>query len=266
VLRGGLIAGVLVGALVTPTATPREERLNLGVVAIEARVGGDLVRSSGAVIDADRGLVITSAHSVWGATSLRVATGLGVVYGRLVARAPCTDLALVETQPRLPGLVALTGGDAPEPDELLTAVGRRRTDPEAGTFGLLTIPTTAAELGAEQRVDPRLPPVADAIVLDGPLVADASGGPIVAREGPIVALATVGKTAAGVPWAKVRERLRALRPGPRRIYAGWRDEYRCAPRLDAYAKAKHPRFRPRDARLTAPVRTRRLPGTKEPDA
>src|SRR4051794_26136146 len=91
-------------------AAQSSDPLDFAVVAIEARVGGDTVRSSGVVIDADKGLVLTSAHSVWGTTSLRLTTGVGVLHGRIVARAPCTDLALLELQPRIPGLVALKGG------------------------------------------------------------------------------------------------------------------------------------------------------------
>ena len=84
------------------------KRLELGVVAVEARVGGDQVLASGTVVDAERGLILTSARSVWGATSLKLDTGLGILHGRIIARAPCDELALVETQPRLPGLVSLT--------------------------------------------------------------------------------------------------------------------------------------------------------------
>ena len=117
--------GVIVGAMVlgstglmsltgcggdgpaAPAPLTAEQRLNLGVVAIDAQIGTERVRSSGAVIDGDSGLILTSAHTVWGARSLRVTTGVGVLHGRLVGRAPCDDLALVETQPRLPGLEAL---------------------------------------------------------------------------------------------------------------------------------------------------------------
>jgi hypothetical protein len=85
------------------------DKLDLSVVGVDARIGGDEVRSAGVVIDADAGLVLTSARAVWGATSLRLTTGVGELYGRIVARAPCTGIALVEVQPRIPGLVALDG-------------------------------------------------------------------------------------------------------------------------------------------------------------
>jgi hypothetical protein len=102
------LLGSLVAALTA--AAQSGDKLDLAVVGVDARIGGDNVRGAGVVIDADAGLVLTSARSVWGATSLRLTTGVGELYGRIVARAPCTGIALVEAQPRIPGLVALEGG------------------------------------------------------------------------------------------------------------------------------------------------------------
>src|SRR3712207_421659 len=69
-----------------PASAPSESGGDLTVVSLTARVGRDLVRSTGTVLDANRGLVLTTAHAVWGATSLKVTTGLGVLHGRIVAR------------------------------------------------------------------------------------------------------------------------------------------------------------------------------------
>src|SRR5215211_2501691 len=82
-----------------PAATTPAQRLDLSVVAVTARVGGERV-------EVDRGLIVTTAHGVWGARSLKVATGIAVLHGRIVARDSCDNLAVLETQPRLPGLVA----------------------------------------------------------------------------------------------------------------------------------------------------------------
>src|SRR4051794_26086862 len=133
------------------------DRLNLGVVAVEAKVGGDAVHSSGTVIDAERGLVLTSARAVWGATSLKLDTGLGILHGRIVARAPCDELALVETQPRVPGLVSLAGAAAtpPGPGALVTAYGRRLARPGSG---VLTLPARVST--APLRLDAQLVPQA----------------------------------------------------------------------------------------------------------
>src|SRR3954467_4888478 len=99
-------------AVALATAASGDDPLEFGIVGIDARVGGDAVRSSGVVIDAHKVPVLPTAHSVWGATSLRLTTGVGVLHGRIVARAPCSDLALLEMQPRIPGLVAIEGGGA----------------------------------------------------------------------------------------------------------------------------------------------------------
>src|SRR5690349_3060844 len=61
------------------------DRLDLGVVAVTAQIGGDREQSAGVVFDADRGLVLTTAHGVWGARSLKVATGVAVLHGRILA-------------------------------------------------------------------------------------------------------------------------------------------------------------------------------------
>src|SRR3954462_1897692 len=132
------------GRVATAAAPPRSAqagRLNLSVVAVEARVGGDAVHGSGTVIDADNGLVLTSARAVWGATSLKLETGVGILHGRIVARAPCDELALVETQPRVPGLVSLAdnASTAPPPGAVVIAYGRRLTHPASG---ILTVPAT----------------------------------------------------------------------------------------------------------------------------
>jgi len=107
-----VLSCIVVLAALAP-ASLSDDRLTYALVGIEAQIGGDPVRSAGVVINADDGLVLTTAHSLWGATSLRLSTGVGVLHGRIVARAPCADLAIVETEPRIPGLVALTGTGKP---------------------------------------------------------------------------------------------------------------------------------------------------------
>jgi hypothetical protein len=109
---GVIVLSLAVFAALAP-ASSSDDRLSFALVGIEAQIGGDPVRSAGVVIDADDGLVLTTAHSLWGATTLRLSTGVGVLHGRIVARAPCADLAIVETEPRIPGLVALTGTATP---------------------------------------------------------------------------------------------------------------------------------------------------------
>jgi S1-C subfamily serine protease len=255
-----------------PAPLTAQQRLNLGVVAIDARIGGERVRSSGTVIDGDEGTVLTSAHGVWGATSVRVTTGLGVLHGRIVARAPCDDLAVVEVEPRLPGLVALPTSDATPPaSDLLRAVGRREADPELGIGSLVTIPTRVAKTGVRASLGGGLRELTGVIRLDAPLVPESSGGPVIDADGRVIALAMATEKGAtrdealAVPWSKVTTRLDELQPGARRVYVGWRDQYRCAARLHAYAAAEHAGYRREDARINAPVPATRLPGTEVGD-
>jgi S1-C subfamily serine protease len=253
-----------------PAPLSAEQRLNLGVVAIDAKIGRDRVRSSGAVIDPELGLVVTSAHSVWGAKSLRVTTGLGVLHGRIVARAACTGVALVEVEPRVPGLVALptAAGPEPPPTDLLMAVGRRQADPDLGTGSLVTIPTRTAKARVSASLGGGLRALTGAMRLDAPLVPESSGGPVIDGKGRLVAVAMATEEGArqeealAVPWSVVQARLDKLQPGPDRIYVGWRDEYRCASNQHAYAAAEHPGYRRADARINAPIPATRLPGTQ----
>jgi len=227
-----------------PEQLPLGDRIDLGVVAVEARVGGDLVHGSGTVIDGDRGLIVTSARTVWGATSLKVDTGLGVLHGRIVARAPCDELALLETQPRVPGLVSLAEGAGPAPSRgaLVTAYGRRLT--RVGP-GLLTVP--ARVVGSPLR-------------LDGALLPESGGGPVLDVEGRLVGI--VDGTGGTLSWDAVKRRVDELQPGARRVFAGWRGQYDCVKRMHRITRAAHPAFRTEDARLTAPVPATRIPGAE----
>jgi Trypsin-like peptidase domain len=253
-----------------PATLSKDRRLSLSVVAVEARIGGDEVRSSGTVIDGARGLVLTSAHSVWGATDLRVTTGIGVLHGRVLARAPCDDLALLETQPRLPGLAGLPGAGTPQPSAVMTSVGRRASG-DYGPDSLLEIPVRATESTPHGIAALRLPGLQHAVPLDSDLVVESTGGPLLDRRGRPVAMAVVAgspngrTTAVALPWDTVKQRIAELRPGPQRVFVGWRSQYRCVARMQAFIKAAHPAFQPRDAKLIKPITVSRLPGTEELD-
>jgi S1-C subfamily serine protease len=240
------------------SAVAPQQQIDLAVVAIDARIGDDVVHSSGTVIDANRGLVLTSNRGIWGATSLRIGTALGLVYGRVLARAPCDDLAVVEMLPHLPGLVALpraTG--APAQGQLVTSLGRRRADPSLGANSLLQIPALRAAAKGTSR-----------IALDARLVPEAIGGPLIDAQERLIGIAQAplgGLPAAptrALAWSTIDNRLGQLRPGPRSVYVGWRSQYGCAGRLNSVTRAEHPMFRQRDAWLNAPVPATRLPGTQ----
>jgi S1-C subfamily serine protease len=251
-------------------ATAAAERLDLSVVAVDARIGGELERSSGVVVDTDRGLIVTTAHGVWGARSLKVSTGIAVLHGRIVARDACDDLAVLETQPRVPGLVAVrpSADAALAPGAPAVAVTRRPGIPSRERAELLTQRVDVGT-GTPIALLPGLQPEAERSVA-GALPASASGAPLLGADGRLAGLAQVVEhrgqtTRAALPWETIGARLRELAPGGRSEYVGWRRHYRCAEALHLYASERHPAYRRVDARLTAPVPVTRLPGTEEVD-
>jgi hypothetical protein len=254
----------------TAAASPAA-RLDLGVVSITARIGGDEERSAGAVLDGPNGLVITTARGIWGATSLKVTTGLAVLHGRIVARDACDDLALVETQPRVPGLVALptsaqadVAGGGP-----LVAVRRRSGLPSVSGPDLITVPVRAGSTPARTALVPGIRP-AGAVTIAADAGSLTSGEPLLGADGRLAWLLQLAErgnrtTATALPWETIDARLKELRPGGSAVYVGWRRHYRCAAALHRYTAARHPRFRTGDARLNAPVPATRLPGTAQVD-
>jgi S1-C subfamily serine protease len=236
-----------------------EARLDLAVVRLDARIGNVRQRSAGVVVDAGRGLILTTAHTLWGAHSLKVATGLGVLHGRILARDPCDDLAVVETQPRIPGLVAV-----PKSDGGALAGRPVQSAFRGGSATLTTQRVSVADDPAGALADGLAPD--GGLRLDGRLPDDASGAPLLGGDGRLAGLATVfvhpGRARrAALPWSMIDERLGELRDGGRAVYVGWSRYYRCAAALHAYATATYPGFRRTDAVLNAAVPATRLPGT-----
>jgi S1-C subfamily serine protease len=261
-----LIAGCGSANQPVPQQEAPDDRLDLGVVAVTAQIGGDHEESSGVVLDADRGLVLTTAHSVWGARSLKVATGIAVLHGRIVARDACDNLAVLETQPRLPGLVAVpTAADAATPTGGPIVAVRRQAGLPFPNGPELVTRRVALGTGPAER------PFERSVPLDAPgLPAAATGAPLLDAGGRLEGLAQVmtrdGRTIrAALPWTTIATRMDELQPGDRAQYVGWRRHYRCSAAIQRYAAAKHPGFRPADAQLNAPVPATRLRGTQGVD-
>ena len=213
-------------------AAPPATRLDLGVVAVTARVGADQVESSGVVLDAARGLILTTAHDIWGARSLKVSTGIAVLHGRVVARDSCDDLAVLETQPRLPGLVAVQ----PSADGALfsgrpvIAVRRRSGLPSRAP----DLDTHRGVIGdAPAGVLPGVSPEGAVELGGAALPPSATGSPLLGSDGRLAGLAVIveqrGRTTrAALPWETINARMSELKAGGRAEYVGWRRHYRCA--------------------------------------
>ena len=91
--------------------------------------------------------------------------------------------------------------------------------------------------------------------------------PVLDDDGHVTGMVSAarGRRSTVLPWSVIAERLDRLRPGARQVFVGWRDEYRCAPRLHAFTKARHPAYQAADAVLNSPVPATRVPGTEELD-
>src|SRR3954471_12217336 len=183
-LAGLTLAAVACGSSERKPAAPLSpaQRLELAVTGIDARIGTSDARGSGIVFDARRGLMVTAAHTVWGARTLKIATAVGVLHGRIVARAPCDDLAVLQLTPGLPGLATLPAAPAgaPAPGQLLRSVGRRSTLSNGGAMASLPVRSVGGSVQA--RIDPRLPALS-ATRLDSPLVPEVVGGPVLDARG-----------------------------------------------------------------------------------
>jgi S1-C subfamily serine protease len=253
-----------------PATRQAADRANPAVVAVDARIGREPVHASGFIIDGDRGLVLTSAHDIWGATSLRLTTALGILHGRIVARAPCEDIAVIQTEPNIPGFAALPAAPstAPTDGQLLRAIGRVGDTRESGSYVMAQIPVRIVGPVSRASLGPLLPTAPAAILLDTALVPAVSGGAVVDSAGRLVGMAqaaTGSGKAVVVPWSRLQTVLHMLRPGKRALYAGWADQYRCAAQMHAYARATFPGYNALAARLNAPVHATRVPGTESLD-
>ena len=257
-----------------PAAPAAAQRPDLGIARLDARIGGDRVASAGIVLDADRGLVVTSAHPLWGATSLKVTTGLAVLHGRIVARDACDDLALVEVQPRLPGLVALRPSDdaALRSGRAVRVVRRHSRRPSGAGADLETVAAAPASSsrparrGARRRR--RRAPCRSPARCRPRRAAPRCSRPTAAWPGwRSWAARTGARPPPPLPWERIAARLAELRSRPahglRRLGAPLPLRARPAP---PRRRRGIPASGARDARLNAPVPATRLPGTGKVDA
>lgn len=123
-VRYGLIAiagaTALAGAACGGSDSPSQEdviaKVTPSTVVLTGRVGDGTSGGTGVVIDAERGLVLTNSHVVVGLSALRARVGDDEATegpARVVAKAPCEDLAVVELVNAPPDLTAITSAAPP---------------------------------------------------------------------------------------------------------------------------------------------------------
>jgi S1-C subfamily serine protease len=205
-------------------------------------------RGSGVVYDSGEGLVLTAASVIWDRDSLETMTHDGrEFHGRLVARSPCADIAVLLLHPRPQGLTAIPIGDsgALRSGQSMTALGyTARSDEHHRT--LTQTHGTVAATNVRAELDPSLPVFRSVVEHQAPITESTAGGPLIDAQGRIVAINTLLNTygqrgAAGLYYGAssdyIRSRLAELTPTRHSFYKGWEAEHKCHHEFDMLVRS-----------------------------
>jgi S1-C subfamily serine protease len=189
------------------------------------RYGESIASGSGAVIDAEQGLILTNAHVVAGVEALKAQTGDSPPSAaRVVAQAPCEDIALVKLVTPPSGLTAFKLGSsaAVKSGEHVSVLGYPQTLEQTDTGssskltytgGTVSNPDTSATLGDAS------PKYTSLIQHQAPVNHGNSGGPLVDDYGRLLGLNTLtgagsdeGNQTQGQYYAIAIDRIKTLLP------------------------------------------------------
>ena len=171
-------------------------------VALSGRVGEGTSGGTGVVIDAERGLVLTNSHVVVGLSALRARVGDDESTegpARVVAKAPCEDLAVVELVNKPPGLTAIPFGSSAEVTggQTVTALGYPASFESPDQQTVVSTSGTVSSANVTAEPDPSLPEYTSTIQHQAPINPGNSGGPLVNDEGELIGINTLGNTEQG---------------------------------------------------------------------
>jgi S1-C subfamily serine protease len=171
-------------------------RLTSSTVLVEALRGDRRVATgSGWVLDARAGLIVTAAHVVNEGIRYRIGDDGQVGPARLVASAPCEDLAVL----RVTGVTGLRtaqlgrGADLEEGETVVAlgyAAGAQATDAVTSTRGIVSAASTAF-----RDPSPDVPGYRQAVQTDTALNPGYSGGPLVDLDGRLAGVNAAARTA-----------------------------------------------------------------------
>jgi len=152
------------------------------------RMGAASGTGTGWVLDGDDGLVVTAGHVVNTGERFLVHAGKRQAEARVVAAAPCEDLALLRAPPAVTRAHELElGSSDPEQGETVLAfgfpLGTVSGDTAASTRGVVSAPHTRYRDPAAD-----VPAYPDAIRTDTALDPGFSGGPLVDLDGRVVGI------------------------------------------------------------------------------
>ena len=185
---------------------------------------------SGVVVDAKRGLVLTNAHVVAGASSIKATVGSTESNATVLGQAPCEDLAVIQLRPKPPGLQQATLGAASSvssgdkvtalgfPGAFESSVADRRLQATDGTVSSGAAPGTIA---------PDLPKYPALIQHQAPISPGNSGGPLFNDKGEVVGINTIGSSGerqnqnGAISITRAKSDLRDLMSDRNSGYLGW---------------------------------------------
>jgi S1-C subfamily serine protease len=194
---------------------------------------GSAGSGSGVVVDGDRGLVLTNAHVTFGQQRMRAWVGddpASETPVRLVAAAPCEDLAVVELVNKPANLRAIRLGDSSkvQQGDRVTVLGYPASLADSGLRDLQVSVNegSVSRVNVEVASDPGLPRYTSTIEHQAPTNPGNSGGPLVDDQGRLVGInslrnpETQGQFYA-ISVNRVRQFLPALLAGESQADLGW---------------------------------------------
>ncbi len=171
------------------------EQSEPSVVHLQGKQGTGEVIGTGVVFDAEKGFVLTNAHVITGVSSLKAkVAGGSEVPARVIATAPCDDLAVVELSsvPEEVTAMPLAESDAVKPGEPVTALGYPENLASASEQSLVSTTGNVSAVDVSTSIDPSLPEYPSLIQHQATINPGNSGGPLVNQYGELVGINTLG--------------------------------------------------------------------------
>ncbi|MDQ3223429.1 MAG: trypsin-like peptidase domain-containing protein, partial [Gemmatimonadota bacterium] len=178
--------------------TPREisETYTAATVQILTESGS----GTGVIVDVDEGIVVTNAHVITGAGTLKVGLVDGeVVAARVLGSAPCEDLAVLQLNEVSDSLVEVKIGSSQElaSQEVVTAIGFPLSFDISSTRDAVTSSGAVQAPDVEAEPDSALPYYRSLIQHDATINPGSSGGPLFNEKGELVGINALANTSLG---------------------------------------------------------------------
>jgi S1-C subfamily serine protease len=213
-------------AVIVRDATPQTVLVGARAQGVRGESGG-----SGVVVDGSNGLILTNFHVVNGGTQFKIGFQEDLRDARLIAAAPCDDLALLKVADTdgMKTMALSSQGDLKQGDQVVALGFPANASLQSkltSTAGTVSVVKSAFRLP-----DPAAAPLENTVQIDAALSPGNSGGPLVDKHGRLVGVNTAivtqieGAPVQGQGYAigvdRVKEVLGDLAAGRSRGWAGF---------------------------------------------